>query len=277
MDIWERIWKEFSQGEDFKCNRAIELERLQECFGEDLSETIIEAFFEDKEGQRDLVLENLQTHDSKQLAQKIVSKFKDYLSYAEPFTFKHKNDDHTYIYLNTRGTLSTQALLGKEEFKHLVKFFGHNISRVSGSRITLEPEWPRTESAEDLSYGGWWGYHVFVNRKIPTASGQEMTILDSIEKSGLRAKQQKGGRYYPARVYAFRYDTSEAEALRDLRADIQEINITPKVMQEYAVYVVKFRAPSGIIWYRDTVMDGPAYFTYNNIPRSCFKYISRLT
>ena len=276
MDLWERIWKEFSQGEDFKCSRAVELERLQECFGEDLSESILESFFSDKHGQRDLVLENLQTHDSKQLAQKVVSKFGDYLSYAKPYELKHESEDHTYIALTTKGPKTTRALVEKEEFKSLVKFFGHYISRISGSKITLEPEWPRVESAEKLQYGGWWGYHVFVNREIPTANGQSTTVLDSIEANGLRAKQQKGGRYYPNRVYAFTYGLPEVEAIQQLRIDIQELNITPEIIRDYDVYVVKFRAPSGIVWYRDTVMDGPAYFTCNNIPQSCFKYISNL-
>ena len=267
MDLWERIWKEF-KGEDFRCQRASELERLQEYFGDELSETLLEDFFEDKQGQRDLVLENLQSHDSRKMLEKIQEKFGNFLPrLGKSFDYPYREEEKGYVALRTVGPRATKALKDSEEFKSLVHFYGYNISRVAGSIITLEPEYPE----EGQNVGGH-GYHLIYNRQVPGAP-EGYTVLDSVLDHGLRVKDSKH-RYYPKRVYMFFYGPVETqEALERLRQDGEEINMFDYMWEDGDIKVVKFRIPEGIKWYRDPVMEGPAYFTYSSIPA---KYIEQV-
>ena len=243
------------------------VESLQNYFGEDIPEHIQRAFVESN-GWKDLILENLQSHDSKKLTEKIKKQFRDYLSFSHPFDFPYGEKEKSYIKVQTTGPRAS-AILGKsEKFKALVNFFGYNISRVDGSVVTLEPEWP--ETAEGI---GGWGYHVTYNRQIPGAP-DGYSVLDSIKEHGLRPKQQKSGRFYPSRVYMFFYGPCRTqEALSKLREDSKEINYSDNVWNSGHVAVIKFRIPDSLTWYRDSVMKGPAYFTYNSIPASCIERV----
>lgn len=275
---WEESWNSFKQqsileeylenshaywhpyyGEELRMH----VESLRNYFGDEIPEDVQRAFVE-SHGWRDLVLENLQSHDSKKLISKIKEQFRDYLSFSEPFSFPYREEEKGYIHIKTSGPSATAALAKSEKFKALVNFFGYNISRTSGSKLTLEPEWP--EVAEGV---GGWGYHIIYDRQIPGAP-EGYTVLDSIKDHGLRPKQQEGGRFYPNRVYMFFYGPCKTqEALDKLREDSKELGCTDYVWNSGNIKIIKFRVPQEITWYRDPVMDGPAYFTYNSIPAGC--------
>ena len=255
----------------------IRVENLQNYFG-NIPEEVQKTFVEDP--KRDLVLENLQSHDWKLLFKKLQDLYgKDQVVGAKPIDWKDKDRSLQMIRVTVHGTperslqdIETDLKTG--EGKHLLDFFNYTVSGYRGCWIELEPKF--SEDGSDYIYNTCKGV---VWHLSPKDNAED--ILQVGLRCRNRDKTDAGDRNYPRRIYVY---ATEPKPKNRLRKELQKVAdmLTgwDSEEEDYEdqlanMQVFKIQLPrtfGKIPFYRDTAMsDGHSFFTYTNIPASLLK------
>lgn len=258
----------------------VRVENLQNYFGV-IPENVQKAFIEDS--KRDLVLENLQSHDWKLLFKKLQDLYgKDQVIKAEPVDRKDKERSLQMIRVTVRGTpkrtlQDIEIDLKSGEGKHLLDFFNYSVSGYRGCWIELEPKF--SESGSDYIYDTCMGVVWHLSPKEAT---------ESILRVGLRCRNRDrtstGDRNYPSRIYVYATEPKpKAQMKKELQKVADKLTGWDSDADDYEdqlanMQVFRIQLPRGfgkIPFYRDTAMsDNHSFFTYTNIPAACIKPVS---
>ncbi len=267
---WERIWDSFIQSGPVQFMKRHEYDRIGNYFGGNIPEDIKESFFEDKYGKRDLVLENLQNHDTGGLVKRIEDLIgKEAIRKVDyPYSDKEK----IYIELTLASPEIVQNVIISEKFQSLVKFYNYTLDQVNVSRFSLEPNFPEVLKIPN----GAWIYHLVWTKVRVSSRPGSISVVDSILKNGLRTRDHNEYRIYgEGKVYGFYFGTiKRSETLEKLKIGGEEIGFSQEHWDNNEVAVLGIRNSERFTWYQDSVMHSEgACFSYDTIPSSFIKQI----
>jgi len=263
MELWERFWNSFVQSGPVQHMKFHEYDRIGNYFGGNIPEDVTESFFADKYGRRDLVLENLQSHDAKGLVERIKELLgKETIRYVE---FPHRTGEKVYIELTIASPELVKSVVSSEKFQKLIKFYNYTLDQVAGSKISLEPNFPKVLDIPD----GAWIYHLVWSKAVTGTRPGSISMVDSILKNGLRPKDHNQYRSYgDSKVFGWYFGTTRRfEVLEKLRKGSEELGFEQEHWDKNEVIVLGIRNSRNFKWYQDSAMYSEgACFSYDFIP-----------
>lgn len=299
MEDWEKSWQNFllNKSESRFGNRIVNYlntfdrvdnkarheilqlyEQLWNYYDGLVPEGIQRGFIEDS--FKDYILENLQTHDWKQMAKEIKNRYGDSIVSIEPYSGKDPRKDLVHINIKPSKDFKWYEVgqkleEGTHELNKIFEFYGYTFSSVNYEQRYIEVEPRHPESATDYVLGKCRGqvYHI-------SPRGKDDLILKSIEKSGLRCKdgsvwdpetRQRISPYrrFPSRVYVFAFEPGT-----DIRKEIGKRLTVKRLTWDTAAVFKANLWNTNYTFYQDTAMgDDYAFFTYNSIPPELLKRV----
>ena len=258
----EYIYKQFS---DFDSIRRLYIEDVKEYFNNDIPKYLIEKL-NSEEYVYDYILENLKSHNTKQLQDKILDKFSDKYNDIEfeKLTPKKEKYDIKGFILVSHNYL--EEILNNEEFNNLLKFYGYYITDKTRTKLAIIPIYP--ENVSDFVYKENKGilYHF--------TSGK---YVDEILNKGLRIKKSSY-REYPERIYLYSCGYKKIKDIPNIKKFINKVvSFSDKKRFGLSVFRIDLNRIRGsnIEFYTDEYMDEKeAVFTYNNIPPECITKVN---
>lgn len=240
----------------------MEYESLLDLFNNDIPEEYIEKI---KNGEfNDFIIENLNTHNVKQLQDKIRKEFDDKYVFGFEETLNYDNEGKEKYNKKSFYIIATDKIINKmskdEDLENLIKFYGYYISKAKDDYILVCPLY--AEHANDLVYKENHGilYHF-------TTSNNDESIL----KNGLRCKQATY-RKFPERIYLY----SKYKLDNNDKKFIDKVT-DPFKRRKYGISIFKInlnKIGKDISFYTDDYMEeDEAVYTYTNIPAECISKI----
>lgn len=237
----------------------------------------MESFFEETglfniqeawdKGWREIVDENLKTHNKSLLQTQLKKRFSD-LEFVNPSDvgidcFKICQSD---------SKASIAKIAEDDEFKDMLAFFGYVVKRVRQENdlkyyLYIEPIY--SESAYKFVWDDCKGicYHF-------TDKGSVKSIL----ANGLRLRDANSGiRYrgkYPKKIYLYCKPNYAKLNKNDLEFAYRVTNKESVKENGLACIRVDLHRCHGVSLYKDTMMEANAVFTYTSIPPECCKEVS---
>lgn len=260
--IKEYIYRQFL---DFDIIRRLYIEDIKEYFNNDIPEYLIEKL-NSEDYIYDYILENLKSHNTKQLQNKILNKFLDKyddIKFQKLTNQKEKYDVKGFVILSYNYI---KDLCNDEEFNNLIKFYGYYISDKTNIHLVVLPTYP--ENVSDFVYKKNKGilYHF--------TSGE---YVDEILNKGLRIKKASY-REYPERIYLYSCGYKKLEDIQNIDKFINKVvNSFNRKKYGLSIFKIDLNKIKGnnIEFYTDDIMDEKeAVFTYNNIPKDCITKIN---
>lgn len=239
--------------------RDYRLSLLREAYG-CLFDSNVQNLF-DSCGNKDLITDNLQSHNVNLLDEKIKKFFGDRIV----STSAVKNDESEFglLYVYTNDT----TLKDDDNFLKLVNFFNYFITSSDETKIILESTY--SDVMND-----------YINEKCNGIVYHICSPADteSILKNGLRAKRVLTGsyRYFPNRVYLFSVEPTKDfwEIVDKIASSLGYVNEPYNVIKVDLHRASRFFKVYSDVSYK-TDSDGKLkfLFTYNTIPPSMLKKI----
>ena len=248
-------------------------ENLKNYYDDQIPKELERRFIEES-WSKDYILENLQTHDWKSLAERLKPEFGN--NYVEAVPFVEDEDDRRTFCITLKGTKEhpllnlrdwVKMILSKDTVQHLLDFYNYSFREVRLNATTLdlwfEPKF--TESANDFIFNKCHGvvYHITTADKLP-----------SILNSGLRCKTNEK---WTGRIYFWAHEPQKlSKTVQDIKRFVEEDLYSDEVdVPDWKedIVVIRFRLWSGsmsrnrIPVYRDTAMNTNAFFTYTSVPK----------
>ena len=256
------IYKQFS---DFDIIRRNYINDIQEYFNGDIPEYLYDKL-NSEDYIYDYVLENLKSHDTNQLQDKILDKFSSKYSdiiFQNLTNQKEKYDVKGFVLYSSSNL---DNIYNDEDFKNLISFYGYYITNKTANHLVIVPTYP--ENVSDFVYKKNKGilYH-FTARK----------NADEILNKGLRIKNTKY-RDYPKRIYLYSCGYKQIKDIPNINTFINKVT-DPFDRKRYGVSIFKIDLNKvngiNIEFYTDEIMDeNEAVFTYNNIPKECITKVN---
>ena len=250
---------------EFDIIRRKYIEDVREYFNGDIPECLIDRLNSDN-FITDYILENLLSHDTEKLKNKIIDKFSDKYNDIEFQTLtntKEKYDVKGFALCSNH----VDDIYKDESFQNMIKFYGYYITDSTSTHLIIVPTYP--ENVSDFVYKTNKGilYHFTANE-----------YADEILNKGLRCKS---GKYkeFPERIYLYSCGYKKIKDIPNIEKFINSVvNVYDK--QRYGLSIFKInlnKIPgSNIEFYTDEQMDEKeAVFTYNNIPKECITKINK--
>lgn len=241
-------------------------EQIQNYYGNEVPQEVQDAFVQDP--HKDYILENLQTHNWKQLYSRLCS----YFGIDLELFGRTPTDDKDFFSVKFPRPVNPGE---KKECEKLAKFFRY-FPTFNGSIVEFEPEYSEKVDPTEDSYG-------FVYHVMPLRNEEDAMAVKSVEENGFRVrngkldsrKNPKTGkrevhqyRTFDPRVYVYNLGTklgkTEEERKRQFRRLLYMKRLTWDTCAIFAINIQHFTGN----FYRDTVAastEGAAY-TYQNIP-----------
>lgn len=270
---WEEKWKAFI-GESKYPEQAIlreeNLSKLENYWGKgQIPESIVDRYIAGE--RKDFILENLQTHDWRQLAKALTKEFGSQIK-VRPFT---GSSNKGFVFVDVTGTKERPAAEIFKSFREgtgqdILQFFNYTLSGIERNVVSLEPKW--SESGTEYIYSKCFGvvWHLCPEE-----------LADFVLHSGLRCRNRDGSetaskRNYPKRIYVYATEPKpksqikpELESLADT---ISEGNLTLDDYQAFRIQLPRTNFSGQIDFYSDSaIADGHTFYTYHNIPASLLK------
>lgn len=273
MESWEEKWKGFisrSKYPEQAILRKESLSKLENYWGKgQIPESIVDRYIAGE--RKDFILENLQTHDWKQLAKALTKEFGSQVK-VRPFT---GDSEKSFIFVDVVGTKEKPATEIFKSFKEgvgrdILQFFNYTLSGIERNVIYLEPKW--SERGTEYIYGKCFGvvWHLCPE-----------WLADSVVQAGLRCRNRdnsvtKNLRNYPKRIYVYATEPLPKAQLKynleDLADTISEGELTLEDYQVFRIQLPRTSFSGQIEFYSDSaIADGHTFYTYSNIPASCLK------
>lgn len=217
--------------------------------------TLLRIYNEEK---FDPVQENLNTHDTKLLVNKLLQYFSDYIYDIKEY--KGKGNEKKY----SIGVLShnSKELSQNQKFINLVEFYGYRISQVDNDWIGIISVY--AESVKDVVEANHYRFYHFTNKK----------NVQHILKNGLQIRKGKY-REFPERVHLY----SEYRPIKDIRKEVEWFakkvtNLSS--LQDIAILKIDLHSKyNRISFYKDDAMPEVerAVYCYHNIVPKFIKEI----
>lgn len=208
----------------------------------------------------------IKSHDASKYQEKIKELFNDVV--FEETTNKSSKDDvksFFVIFTNDKEAQEfynpSKSELG-QKILALSRFFNYKISEKVGSKVLVEPVYPK--SADNLLYDNHnICYHICLKNDV-----------DKILSTGLRCKNNTR-RIIPSRIYLYcNYDILKSK--KDFTQFVKDLNLERHI-SEYALLKINFNTVhiDRYKFYQDDLMESDyAIFTYNNIDKRLIKKVS---
>lgn len=255
----------YNQYSDYDYIRQSYIEDIKEYFNGDIPECLIDRL-NSEDYVYDYILENLKSHNTKQLQDKILKKFihkYNDINFDKLTTDKENYDVKGFVLLSNHYIKDLEE---DKEFIDLLQFYGYYITQKKDTYLIIVPTYP--ENVSDFVYKKNNGilYHF--------TSGK---YVDEILNKGLRIKKAKY-REYPERIYLYSCGYKKLKDIDNVEKFINKV-VNQFDMKRYGLSVFKIDLNkingSNIEFYTDEYMDEEAaVFTYNNIPSKCITKIN---
>lgn len=273
MESWEEKWKNFIDRSKYPVQtilREISLSKLENYWGKgQVPETVLDRYIAGE--RKDFILENLQTHDWKQLAKALTREF-GFQVKVRPF---EDNSEKSFVFVDVTGTKEKPATEILKSFREgrgrdILQFFNYSLSGIERNRVSLEPKW--SESGTEYIYNKCFGvvWHLCPEE-----------LADDVFQAGLRCRNRDDSetrdlRNYPKRIYVYATEPLPKSQLRDRLEDladtISEGNLTLEDYQVFKIQLPRTGFSGKIEFYSDSaIADGHTFYTYTNIPASLLK------
>lgn len=239
----------------------------------------VELRFTDGPG-RDLVLENLRTHDWQTLAKKLQPKFG--INFVEADSKLEDGDKRQTFFIRVKGTKEhpffqlddwIKQVVQEPEVKRDIDFYNYtfrgigNVLGDSTKYVWFEPKF--TESADDFIYND---CHGVVYRIIPKST------LSNVLQNGLRCREN--GKW-KGKIYVWAHEPQKMsrtlQDLKDFAEKMYEDTDNPpdwdKDLAVIQIQLVSDLYSHKIPFYRDTAMESNAFYTYTHIPPEFIKKV----
>ena len=245
--------------------RTCELyEQIQNYYEDEVPQEVQDAFILDP--YKDYILENLQSHDWKQLYEKLCLKFRIDLNLFGPTP----TEDVDFFSVRFPRPLNPKE---KKECEKLAEFYRY-LPTFNGSLVEFEPEYPEKVDPTEDSFG--YLYHV-----MPLATKEDAMAVKSVEENGFRVragrlspyKDPKTGkrelhqyRNLVPRVYVYNLGKRLAKTDEDRKKQFRSlISMKGLTWDTCAIFAINVQHFTGT-FYRDSVVSQDAAYTYQNIP-----------
>lgn len=255
-------YKQFS---DFDIIRKNYIEDIKEYFNGNIPDYLIEKL-NSEDYIYDYILENLKSHDTKKLKDKILDKFLD--KYYDIKFHELTNTKESY---KVKGFILSSDRFSNDinkdkDFQNLLQFYGYYVTEQFNENLIIMPTYPENVSNFVYKENNGILYHF--------TSGKH---VDEILKKGLRIKKASY-REYPERIYLYSCGYKKLEDIPDLKKFIKKV-VSIFNLKRYGLSIFKINlnkiSSHNIEFYTDELMDEKeAVFTYNNIPKECITKIN---
>lgn len=205
---------------------------------------------------RDILVENLQTHNKLDLRKRLTKIFPD----IEFGTFSHE-----LIQFTSNKTLTEQE---RKYFEDIVRFFGYFISREKNNHYTICPYYSTNKTQYIYNDCNSICYHLTTEKEVK-----------SILVNGLRCKNGKNDslyRFFPNRIYviATDKDINSIAFKNDIKHILWELDCEPDDLILLKIDI----SGKNLNFYHDDSMRSPyAFYTYTNIPKDFITNLGPLT
>ena len=214
----------------------------------------------------DYILENLKSHNTKQLQDKISDKFSGKYSDIEFQKLTDTKEDYKVKGFLIYSENNIDNLYNDKEFKNLILFYGYYITDKTDTHLVIVPTYPENVSEYVYKENKGILYHFTSNK-----------YADEILNTGLRIKKSRY-REYPERIYLYSCGYKKIKDIPDINDFINSV-VNPYNIKRYGLSVYKVNLnkieESNIEFYTDEYMNNKeAVFIYNNIPKECITKIN---
>lgn len=258
---------------------------LYETFCGEIPEDFVEKF--KLNPYRDFILENLNTHDSGMLIEKIRKLFGFNVEDCSDIRDSEKRYIKLFISSETMSPKEVDDFFDTERFKNFANFFGYFISShydmTGGAIIYMEPIY--ADDANDKVYGESDGCSYGRIYHVTTKENAEKILNSGFRISSPEDKRKEDSvyRYYPKRVYFLAIPPKNIK-IEERPEIVNAVNLYFSEKQKnkgYCILQADVRG-LGIDFYKDSVAEGDynfldvendAVYTYCNIPKERVKLV----